>query len=62
MANKKEKTIEISSWIIISILLMKFIPKNKIREALLILRSDNMADMKINVNAFWDVGNRKWNT
>jgi hypothetical protein len=33
MAHKKEKAIEISSWIIISILLLKFIPKNKLREA-----------------------------
>lgn len=33
MAYKKEKFIEISSWIILSLSLVKFIPKNKIREA-----------------------------
>jgi hypothetical protein len=33
MPYKKEKIIEISSWIIVSLVLIKFIPKNKLREA-----------------------------
>jgi hypothetical protein len=33
MKNKAGKIIETSSWVIMSILLIKFVPKNKIREA-----------------------------
>lgn len=33
MTFKKEKIIEISSWIIMFMLLIKFVPKKKIREA-----------------------------
>ncbi|MFE8699798.1 CBO0543 family protein [Cytobacillus sp. FJAT-54145] len=33
MNNKLDKTIEISAWIITSILLIKYVPKNRIREA-----------------------------
>lgn len=36
MKYKAEKTIEISSWIIVSLLLIKFTPKNKIRETLVV--------------------------
>src|SRR4051812_5188334 len=36
MKYKAEKTIEISSWIIVSLLLIKFTPKNKIRESLVV--------------------------
>lgn len=33
MNNKLDKTIELSAWIITSILLIKYVPKNRIREA-----------------------------
>lgn len=33
MNNKLDKTIELSAWIIMSLLLFKYVPKNKIREA-----------------------------
>ena len=33
MEYRKEKIIEISSWIIVALFLIKFIPKNKLREA-----------------------------
>lgn len=33
MNSRKDKTIEISAWVITSLLLIKFIPKNKLREA-----------------------------
>lgn len=33
MNNKLEKTIEISAWIVTVLLLIKFVPKNKLREA-----------------------------
>jgi hypothetical protein len=36
MKYKAEKTIEISSWIIVSLLLLKLTPKNKIRETLVV--------------------------
>ncbi|NHC21183.1 CBO0543 family protein [Bacillus sp. MM2020_4] len=36
MKYKAEKTIEISSWIIVSLLLIKCTPKNKIRETLVV--------------------------
>lgn len=34
MAFKKEKTIEISSWVAMFFLLVKFVPKNRMREAM----------------------------
>ncbi len=33
MSNKLDKTIELSAWIITSLLLVKYVPKNRIREA-----------------------------
>ncbi|MCQ6276251.1 hypothetical protein JMM81_15090 [Bacillus sp. V3B] len=36
MNNKTEKIIETSSWVVMSILLIKFVPRNRIREALVI--------------------------
>ncbi|WP_078379745.1 CBO0543 family protein [Sutcliffiella halmapala] len=33
MALKAEKTIEVSSWIVMAFLLIRYVPKNKIREA-----------------------------
>ncbi|MBE4909189.1 hypothetical protein IMZ08_14070 [Bacillus luteolus] len=33
MSNKLDKTIELSAWIITSLLLIKYVPKNRIREA-----------------------------
>ncbi len=41
MAYKKDKTILISAWIITSILLVRFVPKERIREAQVIFLFNN---------------------
>ncbi|WP_047985552.1 CBO0543 family protein [Ornithinibacillus californiensis] len=33
MGNKLEKTVEVSAWIVTALLLIKYVPKNRIREA-----------------------------
>lgn len=42
MKNKAEKIIETSSWVVMSLLLIKFVPRNRIREALVIFSFKQM--------------------